>query len=92
MAVRLVSTAFPLVGEGAAWAHCQRYLPHAQVSAALIERWGMQSIEAAQLLHRAGVYLTEQGRYAQAETYLMKSYTIRQHLSGDEHPDVAAQE
>ena len=53
-----VNCAFPNV-EYNKWQDCQRCLPHAQACAVLIEQWNIVLPQAAQLLTRAGKYLTE---------------------------------
>src|SRR5207302_2016069 len=86
--VRAVNQAFP-DAEFNAWDDCRRYLPHAQVCAALIEQESMTFPEAARLLNEAGHYLYEQGQYPEAEPLLKQAVAIRGQTLGPEHPDVA---
>ncbi len=86
--VRAVNQAFPGV-EFITWQQCRRYLPHAQVSAGLIEQEHMVFPEAARLLNEVGFYLYEQGQYQEAEPLLTQAVAIREQTLGPEHPDVA---
>jgi tetratricopeptide (TPR) repeat protein len=88
-AVRAVSRTFPRV-EFSTWALCDRLLTHALVCAELIDQWRIEFPEAAGLLHQAGYYLLEHGRYTQAEPLLERALAIREKALGPEHPDVAA--
>ncbi len=65
-AVRAVNRAFPSP-EYANWARCERLLPQAQACAGLVEEWGLEFEQAAQLLNEAGRYLHERARYGEAE-------------------------
>src|SRR3989440_162250 len=87
--VRAVNCVFPIV-EFETWPRCQRYLPQAQVCAALIEQWAMAFPEAAQLLSRAGSYLIERAQYAEAEPLLRSALVIRERVLEPEHPAIAA--
>ncbi|MHB8596362.1 MAG: DUF7779 domain-containing protein [Ktedonobacteraceae bacterium] len=84
--VCVVSKAFPAV-EFATWPTCQEYLPHALVSAGLIEQWDMQFLEAAQLLDRAANYLLDHAQFAQAEMLYQRALRIREYIQGLEHQD-----
>jgi tetratricopeptide (TPR) repeat protein len=86
--VRAVNQAFPKV-EFSTWQQCRRYLPHAQVSAGLIEQEHMVFPEAALLLDEAGYYLYEQGQYQEAEPLLTQAVAIREQTLGPEPPEVA---
>jgi transcriptional regulator with XRE-family HTH domain len=89
-AIHVVNNTFP--GASAAfstWPRCQRCLPHALVCAALVERWSVQSEEAAQLLQRTGTYLRERGDYGEAEMLLQHALHIRENIVGPEHPSLA---
>ncbi len=86
--VRAVNQAFPEV-EFHTWQDCRRYLPHAQVCAALIEQESLTFPEAARLLDQAGFYLYEQGQYPEAEPLLKQAVAIRDQTLGPEHPDIA---
>jgi len=86
--VKFVSQAFP--GEEATtWQQFERYLPQALACIELIERWEMQSSEAAQLLSKAGYHLYERGQYAEAMSLCQRALLIREQLLGPDHPDVA---
>lgn len=86
--VRLVGSVFPLL-EIDNWEACQRLLPHAQMCAELIERWNLELVEGAWLLHHAGWYLHTRGEYAGAQAYEEKALTIYRAVLGDEHPSTA---
>jgi tetratricopeptide (TPR) repeat protein len=87
-AVRAVNHIFPEV-EFDTWPLCERYLPHALACAELVRQEGMMLLEAARLLSRAGYYLYERGRYAEAEPLCQHALAIFEHQLGPEHPDTA---
>jgi tetratricopeptide (TPR) repeat protein len=86
--VRAVSRVFPKA-EYTTWSLCQRYLPHAQVCAALIEQWDMVIPEAVHLLNQAAYYLKQRAQYAQAEPLYQRALAIDEKTLGPEHPEVA---
>ncbi len=87
-AIQAVNQAFPPV-EFEVWSRCERYLPHAQVCADLVEMWRLESPEAARLLHETGYYLEERAQYMRAEQLLLRSKELYERLLGHEHLDVA---
>jgi tetratricopeptide (TPR) repeat protein len=76
-AVRAVHAAFPQV-EFAAWPRCECYVPHAQVCRLLIDQVGIHTAEAAQVLQKAGAYLRDRGRYAEAKPFLEQALAIQE--------------
>lgn len=80
--------AFPEV-ELETWPRCKLYLPHALVSADLVEQYGLAFPEASNLLHRAGSYLQEHAQYGPAEVILQQALSLRERLLGAEHPDTS---
>ncbi len=87
--VRAVNRAFPEV-EFTTWERCELCLPHALLCAQWIEQDGFTFSEAARLLHVAGLYLRERGRYAQAQPLLERALALREQVLGPEHPDTAS--
>jgi tetratricopeptide (TPR) repeat protein len=87
-AVRVVNHAFPR-GEFSTWVDCERFLAQAHACAELISEWGFEFAEAAQLLNQAGFYLSERGRYTDAEPLYRRALAIREKTLEPEHPDVA---
>jgi tetratricopeptide (TPR) repeat protein/transcriptional regulator with XRE-family HTH domain len=81
--VRLVNAAFPAV-EFATWSQCERCLPHALVCVPRLSDLGSDTGEATELLYKAGRYLSQRGRYGEAEPLLTQAmaHGARQH-----HPD-----
>jgi len=86
--VRVVGSVFPLL-EINDWEACQRLLPHAQICAELIDRWSLELVEGAWLLHHAGWYLHTRGEYVRAQAYEEKALTIYRAVLGNEHPSTA---
>jgi tetratricopeptide (TPR) repeat protein len=84
-AIRAVNEVFPLV-ELETWARCERYLPHAQECAQLLEQYDLAFAEAARLLHQTGYYLLEHGRYTEAERYYQQALQIYQKMLPAGHP------
>ena len=82
--IRMVNAAFP-DGSFATWPDCERYLPHAQVCATLIEQENVNMPEAAHLLNRMGYYLTKRARYAEAVPLLSRALSIGEQQLGSQH-------
>lgn len=87
--VHAVSTAFP-EPTFEHWSDCERCLPHALLSAQLIEQYHFRFPEAWRLLERAGCYLRERGQYRQAEALLERALALCEQVQGTEHLDTAA--
>ena len=86
--VRALNDSFPGV-EFSNWPLCERLLPHAQTSAALIEGWALEFPEAARLLNQTGFWLNERARYPEAKPLYQRALAIREKALGPEHPDMA---
>jgi len=86
--VRALATVFP-DEDFAEWGKCARLLPHALICAAWTKDKFPPTLELAQLLFKAGVYLRERGQYANAEPLLERVCSIRQQYLEDIHPDIA---
>lgn len=86
--LRAVNRAFPS-GEFLTWSECQLYLPHTQACAAIVERWQIESLDAARLFSRAGSYLNERGHYTASERLLGLSLAINEKKLPWNHPDLA---
>jgi tetratricopeptide (TPR) repeat protein len=71
------------------WPICQRLISHAQICAAWVRKWNIQSDRAALLLHKAAFYLGERAQYAEAEPLYRRALSIREKVLGPEHPDTA---
>ncbi len=86
--VRMVNAAFP----EASFAHlnrCERYLPHAQACASLIEEYHLSFPEAAHLLHQMGIYLNKRAHHAQANPFLQQALRISEQILDTLHPQMA---
>lgn len=84
--VRAVEQSFPEVSHQT-WTRCERYIPHALLWAASIDRWGMTFPEASNLLYQAGLYFYQRGQFWETEP-LWKSYqTMCEQVLGPEYPD-----
>lgn len=82
-AVHALNRAFP-GAESTHWKQCERYLPHAQVCAELIQEWQMRFPEAARLLRCAANYLRERAQFLQAETLYNQALVIQERMPGQE--------
>ena len=71
------------------WEACQRLVPHAQMGATYIERWKLELVEGAWLLHHLGWYLHMRGQYAEAQVHEERALAIYRAVLGDEHPSTA---
>ncbi len=86
--VRVFNQALPDVNH-APWSDYERFLPHAEICAALIKDWKLKSVEAARLLDQTGNYLRERAQYSQAAIYLVHARNMRQQTLKASHPDQA---
>src|SRR5579859_4697618 len=88
--VLAVEAAFPPdPSDFASWPACQRSLSQALACSRLIEQYGLLLPEAAEVLHRAAIYLYERGLYGLVESLLRRALSLREQLLGEAHLDVA---
>jgi tetratricopeptide (TPR) repeat protein len=71
------------------WMQWERYLPHAQACADLIEQEDLKLTEAALLLNKTGCYLDDRARYSEAEPLYQQALSIREQQLGPDHPNTA---
>lgn len=71
------------------WANCQLLLPHAQACLSWLERSNLTVPDVAGLFARMGLYLREQGQYAEAEASVRHALMLEEHLLGPQHLDTA---
>ena len=86
--VKATSCTFPEV-EFSYWYLCNQLLPHAQKCIDLIEKWNLESQEAATLLNGAGCYLRTRVRFEEAGIFLERALDIREKILDGNHPDIA---
>jgi tetratricopeptide (TPR) repeat protein len=71
------------------WGQCERLLPHVlTVATALPE--SAEDQDLAEALWKAALYLSERGRFGQAEPLYQRALRIGQQIWGPEHPQVAS--
>lgn len=87
-AIHVINAALPEV-EFENWSTCGRLLPHALFCAAQIEQPQMLTPQAARLLNQTGYYLTERGRYVEAEVLFHFALMICELGWGFGHPTTA---
>jgi tetratricopeptide (TPR) repeat protein/transcriptional regulator with XRE-family HTH domain len=87
--VRAVNQAFMRI-DMILWKQLQRQLPQVQACAALIDQHRLVSLDAADLLTRAGYYVIEGGVYDQGERLLQQAISIYESLLGAAHPYTAS--
>ena len=88
-AVNAVNAAFPTAVEFDNWPLCERCLPHAMLCAHWIEQEQIDTSEAIHLLNEAGYYLTERGRYEEAEFLYLQDFMICERQFDAEDPRTA---
>lgn len=80
--VRVLNDAFP-EPPFKEWIKCGHLLPHVLACAAWIDFEPMSTqMGASFIFDKAGTYLREQGQYAEAESLLTRTLTIREQISG----------
>jgi len=87
-AVRTVNSVFPKV-DYETWTEAERYLSQVPVSVALIDRYGLDFPEAADLLYEVGNYWYQHAEYTQAEPLYQHALRIYEQVQGPEHPSAA---
>ena len=87
-AVKALNRTFPDV-EYANWPRCERLVPHALAARGWIESEDLRVPEAVRLLNKAGWYLYDRARYAEAEPLYRQVLAIREQAMGPDHPDTA---
>lgn len=86
--VHLLQTAWP-GGELNTWAQCEHLLPHVLTCTAAIGD-AVYDQELVALLHKAGDYLVQRGRYEQAERVLRQALRAQEYALGLNHPQVVS--
>jgi tetratricopeptide (TPR) repeat protein/transposase-like protein len=78
--VRAVHTLFPAdpKADPTCWPQCLRYLEQAQACDRLIAEYRLLLPEAAEVLDRAGTYLSEHASYTLAESLFQRALSIRE--------------
>jgi tetratricopeptide (TPR) repeat protein len=89
--VLAVNGAFPHDSKDVStWPQCLRYLEQAQACDMLIQQHTFMFPDAADLLERAAIYLSEHASHNIAELLFQRTLRIREQSLGPEHPDVAS--
>ncbi len=83
--VRAVAQSFPEVSHQT-WNRCERYIPHALLCAAHMDRWNMTFPEARTLLDQAGYYFYQRGQFRETEPLWKSVLAICERVLGPEHP------
>jgi tetratricopeptide (TPR) repeat protein/transcriptional regulator with XRE-family HTH domain len=87
-AVAALDAAFPRV-EYVTWGQCDRLVPHVEAITGWVDSYDLPSEHAGRASSRAGWYLTERGRYEEAEVLLERALAIGERTLGPDHLDVA---
>src|SRR5581483_3397229 len=87
-AVRALDAAFP-DGDFMNWTQCERLVSHVMSISARVTSIDVQPEVAGRVLNRAGQYLWERGRYAEAQTLHERALTVAERALGPDHLDVA---
>jgi tetratricopeptide (TPR) repeat protein len=87
-AIAALDAAFPAV-EYATWVECERLVPHVVSIAEWVDSSETRLYAASRILSNTGRYLTDRGRYAEAEPLLERALTTAERALGLDHLDVA---
>jgi tetratricopeptide (TPR) repeat protein len=71
------------------WSQCEACVPHAILAALWIQKGPIMTLAAARLLDSLGHYLTNRGRYKEAEPFLLQTLVLCEQLLGLQHPAMA---
>jgi len=82
-ALLIVNNAFPPIVFNT-WNLCQRYLPQAKACVNLIEKFTIQTVEAAHLLRETAFYLFERVHYDEVEKLYQRTLDIQEVLEPEQ--------
>lgn len=85
--IQLLNATFPEVTPDV-WSLCERLMAHVLTCAATVTE-GEETVELAELLHKAAHYLLERARYQEAGPLFLRALRIREHQQGLMHLDLA---
>ena len=83
--ILIVNHLLPEIQKNHNWSKEQVYFPQVHACIALIQSFGLISLEAGRLLCQTGIYLREVSRYPEAEVMQKKSQEIFIQVLGTEH-------
>jgi len=86
--LKAVNCAFPEV-EFSNWNTCDILLPHAKACSGLIDKYGFENAEAANLLNGAGCYLRVRARFKEAHPFFIRALEIREKIFKPESQEIA---
>ena len=89
LTVQLVNRIFPQVEYWVASSQYQRYFAHAQVCAALIEAWNIDTVPSVRLLVQLARACSQMTLYGQAESLLIKALAILKRQGVATYPEQA---
>ena len=84
-----LDAAFP-DGSFPTWSRCERLVPHVVSIAGRLEGIDAHPGAVGRLFSRAGRYLAERGRYAEAQALHTRALHVRENAIGPDHLEVAA--
>lgn len=67
------------------WPCCERYIPHVYAAFHLLSQSDNSLAEAPLLFYRAGTFLKERARYAEAEPFLVRTLAMQEQQWGADH-------
>jgi hypothetical protein len=86
--LKAVNCAFPEV-EFSNWNTCDILLPHAKACSELIDKYGFENPESANLLNGAGCYLRVRARFEEAHPFFIRALEIREKIFKPESQEIA---
>ena len=86
--LKAVNSAFPEV-EFSNWNTCDILLPHAKACSELIDKYGFENPESANLLNGAGCYLRVRARFEEAHPFFIRALEIREKIFKPESEEIA---
>ena len=87
--LKAVNCAFPEV-EFSNWNTCDKLLAHAKACSELIDKYGFENPEAANLLNGAGCYLRVRARFEEAHPFFIRALEIREKVFKSDSQEIAA--
>jgi tetratricopeptide (TPR) repeat protein len=85
---KAVNCAFPEV-EFSNWKTCDILLPQAKTCSELIDKYGFENPEAANLLNGAGCYLRVRARFEEAHPFFIRALEIREKIFKPDSQEIA---
>ena len=71
------------------WTLCERLVPHSYACLKWMNTYAIETVQVARLCKQTDCYLSDRGRYVEAEFFSRHALNIQEKIQEPDHPDVA---